>query len=295
MTQLQAINTMLSYVNEMPLSSLTDTLPIEKLAVNILYEEIYSLNTAIGTSYTTFDDMDVSKEILKVYMVRRASKSLFTRTIGFEEKGIEQFMYDIMESTSYVVRYMVDLLLVDYDKVIYNSLPNTESNIKNILDAKTLINKYSGSVAKARRDILGMGWNVNTGAITLQPNIYGYIVIPSNFLNVDAVDDGEDLIVSDWKLFDKTEQTYEFDSGVECNVIYDINTDDLTNTMLNLVLSRAKINVAISLGLDSKTLQTLNMDYAIAMSEAKSEDAMNLDANMLNDEFVTGLVDRTRM
>lgn len=295
MTQLQAINTMLSYVNEMPLSSLSGNLPIEKLAVNILYEEIYALNKALDTSYTTFDDVGSDKDILKIYMVKRASRSLFNRVIGFEDKGAEQLMYDVVEATSYVIRYMLDNNLNSEERLILNSLAVDSSTIKNILDMKLVTDKISGLIERSKDIMLSIGWNFNSNVMTLQPNNDGYIVIPDNYLSVDAFDEQDDFIISDWKLFNKTEQSYIFDGGVECLVIYDVNLDDLTNSLYNLVFCKAKLSAALALGLDGKTLQALTYELEAAMIEAKSEDAASLDYNLLRDDFVTTLVDRTRL
>lgn len=62
-------------------------------------------------------------------------------------------------------------------------------------------------------------WFNQEGSYRLVPDAAGEINLPPNILSVDATDDTIDVIARGSRLYDKTRQSYTFDSAVECDVI----------------------------------------------------------------------------
>lgn len=144
----------------------------------------------------------------------------------------------------------------------------------------------------ARRKVLSYGWNFNSLTYTLTPNNEGYIVIPSTWLSVDGYDDN-DLIVRDYKLFDKAKMSYTFSGSVKLDVIEDSLFDDIPFHIANYIIQVASLQSYINIigNTDDISLRKLSVDNA--RLEAIRDDANKIDGNLLDSTFATTLLDRT--
>ncbi|MGB1226421.1 MAG: hypothetical protein ACPG9K_00905 [Poseidonibacter sp.] len=114
MTQLEAINTMLSYINENPVTQSqlsSGVLQSVVLAHTSLSEVIRSVNSNIGTSFTDISSFD---DLLVDYMVKRASESLYGRVFGFEDKGLEYIINDKNQTLGNVAKYIIKQLTTGF-------------------------------------------------------------------------------------------------------------------------------------------------------------------------------------
>ena len=107
MTKLQAINTMLLYINEAPVvqADIDEASPLQiiVLANSILDENIRTYNATLTLSVADISSVNI---LVQDYIVKRASKNLFTRVIGFEDKGLEVILIDEKQAMGNVARYV---------------------------------------------------------------------------------------------------------------------------------------------------------------------------------------------
>lgn len=170
-----------------------------------------------------------------------------------------------------------------------NELPLTDSDV--IDDIQTAI-ICQAELRLARKKILVQGWFFNTLDIDLYPNTEGYIPIPNTFLSVDGGATEADLIVRDWKLFDKANLTYIFDEPKNCIVIEDISFDDIPFTIADYIVQSAALQAYIKVIGSSDDVRIRQEALILSRIEALREDARNIDGNLLDSDHVTGLVTR---
>ena len=95
MTKLSAINTILMYINENPVTQamLDEPTPIISitLADTVLDEQIQIFNAVFSADV---NDISLVGVDYQDYLVKRASRQLYTRKIGFEDKGVEVILLD---------------------------------------------------------------------------------------------------------------------------------------------------------------------------------------------------------
>ena len=65
------------------------------------------------------------------------------------------------------------------------------------------------------------------------PDTNGYINIPANVLDISSND--ADLIMRDWRLYSKSNQTAIFDEPKAMNVIWDMDFNSLTHPIRNFI------------------------------------------------------------
>jgi len=95
-------------------------------------------------------------------------------------------------------------------------------------------------IEATKTEILEEGWSFNTDENwEMTPDVNGYIVIPTIALRIDPSSTGTNAIRKDGKLYDKDNQTYIFESSVECDVIWDVDFDDLPAIMQQYITLKA--------------------------------------------------------
>lgn len=148
-------------------------------------------------------------------------------------------------------------------------------------------------IEQIKREILSEGWSFNTDSSWPFSTDYdGYITLPPNVLRVDATD-GSDYIRKDGKLFDKGNLTYKFSNSVACDVIWDLDFDDLPEAAQNYIIHKA------SRIMYQRFVGDLNMVQALMSDERESlirlrvhEDEVG-DYNIFDDQSVSRALSRT--
>ncbi len=141
------------------------------------------------------------------------------------------------------------------------------------------------------RRILKQGWNFNTLTMKLNPNTDGYISIPRTHLSVDSVKG--DIVVRDWKLFDRDTLSFVFTEGVICEVISDITFDDIPYHVADLIVETASLKAYINVIGNSGDVAIRREDVNTAKVSALREEANSIDGNMLEHEDISTILDRT--
>lgn len=144
----------------------------------------------------------------------------------------------------------------------------------------------------ARKKILAKGWYFNTITRKLAPNTNGNIIIPNTFLSVNGGNDNPNLVVRDWKLFDKSEMSYIFESEVTVTVIEDIIFDDIIFTVADYIVQMASLRAYINIIGNSEDVNVRREEINSARLLALREDANNRNGNVLDSTFVTTMLDK---
>lgn len=168
-----------------------------------------------------------------------------------------------------------------------NELPlDIDDNIEDIQIA-TIVDK---ELSIARKKILAEGWVFNRLTRNLYPNSQDNIVIPDTFLSVNG---GAGITVRDWKLFNTADMTYIFEEPEVCVVIEDVFFDDLPFGVANYIVQVASLQAYINIVGNTDDVRIRTEAVRAARAEALREDAKIQGGNMLEQEYATGLLDRT--
>lgn len=171
-----------------------------------------------------------------------------------------------------------------------NELPLDVSDAIADIEIATIVDK---ELDIAKRKILAEGWFFNSFPRDLYPNAQKYIVIPQTFLSVDGGPSEPNILVRDWKLFDKSEMSFLFDDYKTCDVVEDIVFDDIPFHAANYIVQVASLQAYINVIGNSEDIRLRMDNVRMARIEALRDDARNRDGNILDSDFVTGMLDRT--
>jgi hypothetical protein len=95
-------------------------------------------------------------------------------------------------------------------------------------------------IHRINREVQGMGLKCNTDYnYEISPDIDGYINIPTNALRVVSYYRYNDYAVRARKLYDRYNQTFEFDDKVYVNITYFLNFTDLPEHVRHYIVIKA--------------------------------------------------------
>jgi len=126
------------------------------------------------------------------------------------------------------------------------------------------------TLIETKRAVLSEGWDFNTDdAWEFVPSEPAYslgggfeIPVPTNVLDITA--ERGDVIIRDWKLYSRKNQSFMFTETVKCKVIWDMDFDTLSHPLRHYVTIRASRLFAA---------RTIGDKNAVAYSIADEEDA----------------------
>ena len=147
----------------------------------------------------------------------------------------------------------------------------------------------------AKKNILKKGWFFNTMLMSLQPNTDGYIPVPKSFLSVDGGSAEPNLVVRDWKLFDKELITFIFESAKDVEVIDSIPFDDIPHTFADYIVKLATLSAYTNIRGDATGISIRKTALSDSRIDAIREDANMQDGNLLTDSHSSGVLDRTSL
>lgn len=145
-----------------------------------------------------------------------------------------------------------------------------------------------------KEEILSEGWSFNTDTNwEFSPDTDNYIVIPTTVLRVDPSTQGNDIIRKDGKLYDKGNFTYKFNTSVSCDVIWNLDFDDLPLIAQRYITLRAaRITYQRLIG-DNSTLEILLRDEDQALLKLRQHEDDIQDYNIFDDTTVSRIITRT--
>ena len=108
----------------------------------------------------------------------------------------------------------------------------SESPVNSIADSSSLPPMAAlakGILEEVSREVQSQGWHFNTATdYTLEANVSGEFVVPDNTMEVDAVDPSVDVIQRNTRLFDRTNQSFEFEKDtMKVNITFLLDFEDL--------------------------------------------------------------------
>lgn len=168
-----------------------------------------------------------------------------------------------------------------------------EDSIEGIFEAE----QAEFTIDQVKKQILSEGWYVNTDENwPLLPDTNGYIAVPSTALKIDSsASTGKNLIVKDYKLYDKDNQTYIFDTtvGIECDIVWNVDFDDLPHSFQRYITLKAARTLSQRLDGDINMIRVLIQDEQEALALLKREEFDSADYSIFDNDNVRRVVDRT--
>jgi hypothetical protein len=149
-------------------------------------------------------------------------------------------------------------------------------------------------IETTKAEILEEGWSFNTDDNwEFVPDIDNKIPIPEDALRIDASDTGSNIVRKDQKLYDKDNQTFKFEDSVECDVVWNLDFDDLPSIAQQYItLKSARILYQRLVG-DADMMSILVRDEDEALLRLrKHEDDIN-DYNIFDNQEVSRILTRT--
>ena len=173
-----------------------------------------------------------------------------------------------------------ETLLLDAVNILLetiNELPIEEpEDFDIVLEARQARSK----IAEVTRAVLSEGWDFNQDdgwMFPLSPD--GEIPVPTNVLDLTA--SRSDVIVRDWKLYSKKDQSYIFEEEVPCDVVWLFDFSSLTHPLRHYITIRAaRIFAARTIG-DEKAIKFNEIDEESARLAARRSEGRTGQYNML--------------
>ena len=110
----------------------------------------------------------------------------------------------------------------------------TEQEIDDILEASIA----ASILVETKKEVLADDWEFNRDKEFTMPIDYsGHIAIPVNVLDISSRDG--DLIMRDWKLYSKKNQSAVFDKEQVVDIVWDLPFNSLTHPIRNYITTRA--------------------------------------------------------
>lgn len=148
-------------------------------------------------------------------------------------------------------------------------------------------------IEATKEEILSEGWSFNTDTDwTMVPDTSGYIAVTPSMLRIDPSDVTDKVIRKDGKLYDKENRTYVFTNSVDCDVVWNLDFDDLPVIVQQyIVLKAARILYQRLVG-DVNMLEILVQDERDARMRVDiHEDDVN-DYNIFDNSSVMRMLNR---
>lgn len=173
-----------------------------------------------------------------------------------------------------------------------NELPLDDTDNVEDISIAAIADKF---LTIARKQVLGYGWYFNTLEMTLYPNTSNYIVIPTSYLSVDGTSDSDPYTVRDYKLFNKSTNSFIFETGVTCYVVDDVAFDDIPYSIANYIIKIASFNAYSNRIGDANGMNIRANLMKEAKVDAIRDNANKIDGNVLTSAESTALLDRTSL
>lgn len=181
----------------------------------------------------------------------------------------------------------VNAMLEAIGETPVNSLSN--SGVVDAVKARSELRRKSRSVQQ-------QGWHWNTlRSYKLYPSVSGEIILPSNTLRVDTVDNDFQINVVQRgnKLFDNTKHTYIFTKELTVDLVIGLDWEELPEpARLYIYTSAARKFQQDTIG--SSELSQFHMrDEMLAYADLQAAEAENADYNVLDGSYsVRRVLDR---
>jgi len=162
-----------------------------------------------------------------------------------------------------------------------NELPmENESEYAGYLEAT----QARAKVIEVTRAVLSEKWDFNTDKNYIFPiDSNGMIAVPTNVLNI--VGNRGDVIMRNWKLYSRRNQSHIFEEEVPCDVVWLMDFNNISHPLRHYITIRAaRIFAARTLG-DKEMIAFNEVDEEDARLAARRSESFTGQFNMLNSKF----------
>lgn len=162
-----------------------------------------------------------------------------------------------------------------------NELPVSDDvELADILEA----NIASSVLIETKKEVLAEGWDCNTDKNYEFPqDASGFVNIPANVLDVSSTDGN--IIMRNWRLYDKANQTAIFDGPQTMDVIWDLDFNTLTHPIRNFITIRAARKFQARTVMDTNVYGYTQQDEEDAHMIARRSEGYTGRYNMLTSEY----------
>lgn len=162
-----------------------------------------------------------------------------------------------------------------------NELPiTTDVELAEILEAQLA----ASVLIETKKEVLAEGWDFNSDTDYEFPqDSVGFIAVPANVLDI-ASSDG-DIIMRNWGLYSKSDQTSTFEEPQEMNVIWDMDFNALTHPLRNFITIRAARKFQARTIMDTAVYSYSQADEEQAYVMARRSEGFTGVYNMLTSTY----------
>lgn len=176
-------------------------------------------------------------------------------------------------------------ILLDAVNILLNTINEpsieAEEDFEIILEAR----QARDTLFEVKRAVLSEGWDFNRDTnyvFAIVPET-GFIPVPTNVL--DIVASQGDVIMRDWRLYSKGNQSHVFEEDVSCEVTWDMMFDSLSHPLRHYITIRAaRIFTARVIG-DEKSVSYTATDEEDARLAARRSESRTGKFNVLNSTY----------
>lgn len=162
-----------------------------------------------------------------------------------------------------------------------NELPvSNDVELAEILEAQVA----SSVLIETKKEVLSDGWDFNQDKNYEFPqDSNGFIAIPANVLDISSTDG--DIIMRNWNLYSKKDQTAIFDKPQKMDVIWDLDFNTLSHPIRNYITIRAARKFQARTIMDTNVYGYSQKDEEDAYIVARRSEGFTGRYNMLTDTY----------
>ena len=158
-----------------------------------------------------------------------------------------------------------------------NELPLEEAeDFAQVVEAR----QAKGVLLETKRSVLSEGWDFNKDTDWKFPlDVNGMIPVPTNVLDITA--NRADVIMRNWRLYSKSDQSHIFEEEVPATVVWDMDFNALTHPIRHYITIRAARIFASRVIGDKNAIALNEMDEEDARLAARRSESRTGQFNML--------------
>lgn len=139
-----------------------------------------------------------------------------------------------------------------------------------------------GMLHRASRNVQSKGLHCNSETdYPLTPDGSGYLIVPTNVLDIDAVYTSDDVVQRGNRLYNRTDHTYEFTQVMKVDIVFFLAFEDLPEVVREYIAIMAGRRFQAN-AVGSKVLVEFTAaDEMIARAEFLRKEMNNADTNLL--------------
>ena len=157
---------------------------------------------------------------------------------------------------------------------------STDVELAEVLEAQLA----TETLIAVKKTVLSEGWDFNKDTDkSFPPTTDGYIAIPPNVLDISSTDG--DLIMRDWRLYSRKDDTSKFTDPQKVTVVWDLDFNGLTHPIRNYITKRAAREFLVQNAMDTNVYGFTNADLEEAHIIARRSDGFTGRYNMLTSSY----------